>query len=1305
MAQWERRTNMKLKCMINNKNYDIVNGATFSEEYNETLDSGSIIITGVERQPELRPFDDVYIYDSESEFKGYTSRKSEIIEVRTEGSMLDAVIDKKELLNIYQNRTIESKDIQFIYFLDNIKFTRQCDLRYIPETNDFDIGFSINGTVSTWWRLQQGQNNYVFQFWSELGTDYGFFTSFMFKCTALPIQMPTFYRHFLIDSFSEERLNPIENSFKYKITLFSEIKKLERVQLPNISITQPLDITLRKSVADYIKQYVEMYSPTIKVATSKSAYSTGRVYTYQRKYVVDDSIDKIFGDVYCPDFSLDNPSLRTLLNQLFLVKDRIPYVKDDVIYALDFTKRTGIFSLNKLNNIFGSRSSENHATSLKRNYKDALSGKSTARKVEYIGFRNSDGSLLTIDNMRVETKFPIYKINKIYMCYYKRAQIWTGTGGGQYTGYDKVFLCKQDITKLVKMSGEEATLSRDWNNFTNNPPANIDEMAQYKLCTLTYSIGSNIIDGWGTTYSYPTGWWGDNTITKTYIENIFNILDGIYPYGIYKVGYLSKELGANQYITIASSTHRLDNIVSPIPISDGAKRLKSFFFMVDYEAFYNGTTFVSKDNEDRDDIVTNDNPSSSLTLLEKDGLFQKEKANRFGNMAYTYYGTYDDISELQELGSVDNSLDDDVIIYHREYQIYENYVKASYFGSKDYVLKNYFTSVYAKHRPFNLLSYNQSIIRAENKKLYLALAKDKCYYEDINSNKNANTPIKFDKFLNHLDVLVSFCTPNPKPETIDKFSFPNKINYGYIKYGEEWYANDINIFTNGHSLCCNISMWDNTSMGNYIEAFNPQNISQSVEEDFTGSVQSYYPIIDNVKTGQTKTLGIYFAHTREETFDDIVKTYYSGFANDVYDRINKLPRLPRYNTTSNVIGDEYEVNKDNKEVIDMTFQIEPYTYDKNVIFSDWLMKLCDLYGVYSKFSKDEVVTETQGYFASVPVYCGTCYYSLETNVRYRPMMCIKFDIPTFNNLTNGSPVSFTYSWNVSHYDITSVIPFEWVVVGLQVNFTKLIEKTETTLTFEANGVKTVRKGWWGGTEEQPFEATYTLRKKNKLGSIDFTSDISHYYFSNIAQSSEIFFDECFDTGYYGDSNSNFTMDTDSWTATNHTEIEMHLGNSLGVSKEYYKNMFVRLNDNELKNELVYDEFEYGDISFETRPIEDFIIIDHTENTSITQQNEKTFIKVDLSNVPNTKKSIEVWYNDREDLSEENSGTLHFVFGVNLSQDDFTRGYVNIYASLITKKDTRVFDVNNQVIGEVTNYEDANVGEKYGAKQYYVLKYR
>ena len=53
---------MNLRATINGKQYDILQGATFAEEFNETLDSGSIVISGVEKINDLLPYDDVYIY-------------------------------------------------------------------------------------------------------------------------------------------------------------------------------------------------------------------------------------------------------------------------------------------------------------------------------------------------------------------------------------------------------------------------------------------------------------------------------------------------------------------------------------------------------------------------------------------------------------------------------------------------------------------------------------------------------------------------------------------------------------------------------------------------------------------------------------------------------------------------------------------------------------------------------------------------------------------------------------------------------------------------------------------------------------------------------------------------------------------------------------------------------------------------------------------------------------------------------------------------------------------------------------------
>ena len=298
---------MNLKCKINGKEYNVAQGATFAEEYNETLDSGAIIIPHVKKIRDLMPFDDVFIYDSESEFNGYGPG----------------------------------------------------------------------------------------------------------------VEMPKFYKHLLVDQFSEEIINLDEGIYTYKIELMSETKKLEVIQLPNISITQPLKFEEKQSIYQYLLDFVELYSPLKKVAVD------GEKWTFKKKYSIDSSLETDFGNVYAPDFSLNAPSLKDVIAQLMLVKDRIPFVKDDVICALDISARKGLFDLNTkyVNYISGSRSSANHADNLKRTYSNALSQDNTCNMVEYMGFRNKDSALLTLENMRLETRYPIYKINKIYMCYYKKIKI------------------------------------------------------------------------------------------------------------------------------------------------------------------------------------------------------------------------------------------------------------------------------------------------------------------------------------------------------------------------------------------------------------------------------------------------------------------------------------------------------------------------------------------------------------------------------------------------------------------------------------------------------------------------------------------------------------------------------------------------------------------------------------------------------------------------------------------------------------------------------------------------------------------
>lgn len=1284
---------MKLKCNINGTEYDLVQGVTISEEYNETLDSATIIIDNTEKIENLCPYDDVFIYDDSKEFKGYSNSDEEIIgvipsmQIQTEeledGEISTTImcwIKKNELANAF-SKTINSQDVELTYKLSTSAYAVTTNVNIYIEKNKYYLYIPVSP--------------YKIEF-EDWGDTWGirlsevFSEAYINKCDFYvkrdEVEQPDFYRHFLVYDFTEERLNPVKNVYKYTIQLCSETKKLEVIQCPNISITQPLKQDLKKSVYTYIKQFLEMYNPIVKVATNDYRW------VYKPKYTLDDNNLKIkYNNVYCPDLSLDNPSLKDILTQLFLTKDCIPYVKDDKIYALDITQRNGTFNTDNVTSITGSRSCENHADNLKRTYTQALSERNTARRIEFLGFRNSDVALMTIGNMRLETQFPIYKVNKLYLCYYKRIYIYKDNKLKRQA----MFLCKQDITKLVKQEAERNILSQDWSEFKANAPTSVDELAQYKLCTVGYTIGDKKITGWGTSYTYPKGWWD---VTATYLENIFNVLDKNNPFGIYTYDYFTHNLDVGEDIYISSTDAPLDNVVT---IYTGSSRLKSFFFEMEYEAFYEGTIVTSKDENNRDDIVINDNSSSSLTLLEKDGLFQKEKINRYGNMAYNISAIYDNINSVQKLGSV---YDNDVIIYHREYSIFENYVKASYYGTKDYVLKNYYTTVYSKHRPYALIDYDQSVKRAENRKIQIMLSKNVVKYENDIETIKFNNINGSNNMSNFISDLLSFSRATPTVLAIDKYNFTKKVNFGYLQYGIYKYACDMNVFVNGYSLCFNLSMNDNISAGNYIRKPKPDinSIVLSTEDDYTGSVQDFYSIVDNSDTGFTENLGFYVGHLEEETnFEDTIQTYVPGSTDAT---LIKLPKIDF--SFIEEIGNTYKINKDNKEVIDMTYQFECYSDNDGVFFSEWMLKLSELNGIYNKVDKTYEVKGTTSFNYQLEVYYGTNNFRVQTSVKYyAPLVILKIPKDIFNSLTVGNVVSSINEWGINQYK-DLYIDNEFVFY--KVEFREIVSKTSDKIGFQVYTTKKYKGGWFEKDKEVFSTETVYLTKVTKIENtgLDFSNDENNYYFTNFRYlyslvlnyaGPEILVGAGFNTGWFGDGH-NFNRNATSLADSGLYQTELKLSTSSAKSqKTYYKNMFV-VTGFTINKEIVYNSYKdltnTSLIRTNLRVEDVFTQVQNINNYSFAGKSEIA-IRVILDDIPKSENSVQMWFRD------EVSNMYYFVFGVNISSEDRTRGYIDVYTSILTRKDDRVFSQNGVLVGEVKNFKDDL--KSYGLGQVYKKK--
>ena len=382
------------------------------------------------------------------------------------------------------------------------------------------------------------------------------------------------------------------------------------------------------------------------------------------------------------------------------------------------------------------------------------------------------------------------------------------------------------------------------------------------------------------------------------------------------------------------------------------------------------------------------------------------------------------------------------------------------------------------------------------------------------------------------------------------------------------------------------------------------------------------------------------------------------------------------------------------------------------------MKLCDLYGTYNKFSQNVKVVDTHGYLKTFNSYCGTVKWELAStpsNVQYHnPMVLFIIPISDFSTLSVGSVVSFSYDWNISLYDSLweQHTPWDDVLVGLNVQTSSIVSITADEIKINAFIVKRIRHGWWGGTTDEGADYVLTLKKVTRLANIDFTGDTSNYYFCNIeyekVSQSDVFkvislgqdMVSTFTTLQFKDTNDVIYSSTASFDNSNHSVVAVNYGDVTPTEKTYLKNYFIRFVNQKISKTLVYDEYAEGEINFPNLSVDEIVKIVEETNQNVGFSEKKTYLEFDISHYPQST-GLEIWYAEREDDSVAN-GTLHFVLGVNFTETEMLNGKVRIYASLLNKKDTRVFGKNNQVVGEIVNYKE-NTSFNYGENQYYVVK--
>ena len=796
---------MKLKAILegqknNTSAYDLVVGSVFKEELNETLDSGSIIISNVEpsRKLELEPYQYVYIYDIESDFEKY----------------------------------------------------------------------------------------------------------------------------FLVDNFIENYVNLDTPYYEYTIALMSETKLLEKIQLPNRTIRNPLKAPQLK-VNELIGQFCKLYIPSVKYFNKDSnTWSYHQIIDYQS--VID--VNSIF-NVDCPDMEFNHPTLRQVLTSLMQVVGCLPRVVNHKLTYVNLRLKPTEFVIpnGRKYIISTSNSSDSYNTSIQK-LGENIVGENNIVKNETLGFRDVENVFLKhTENLKLTTEFPIKEIKSLKMnvpvnfyfgmgvihlgdtfisnnfvydnnltktkigfeiyyssdlgndielryCFEKvsylnnnfgkviyqvltRSEIYEETAtksivnesyvysntlkdnqdynlivielrkGNDYGYYlisvDNVYhfymptLYIVDLTSLVFETQARKLLRTD----LTYSPETIEDMAKYYYTTLEYTYGSNDISGFSQQYDYVE-WYGK------YQNILISNIATIYKSNLDYLGELEDRI-IKYYFTLTPNNKtkfRIDrtdyNIVDNV-LNISLSPYSAYTFNITYIPFNNVNLKFDKSKDIPLPLTQLDNQESAIPSLTAFALREQEKVERIGNNVVKINAS--NITNLNEINAL-NTKYNDSIIFSKEIAYYEDFCNVNYIATKDYVLKNYFTNIQTKYRAYRYVEYANTVLRIENRKYYVYLntrsfnGSDTLGVGNLTDKQNRKKKIN-DYFLGNLvndETIFDTLDYNIKATTDNKM-----------------FRNDLSIIKFNNNIALNYRDFDSVSGGIGIE--NPATV-----KNLGGYIQKWY---------------------------------------------------------------------------------------------------------------------------------------------------------------------------------------------------------------------------------------------------------------------------------------------------------------------------------------------------------------------------------------------------------------------------------------------------------------------------------
>jgi hypothetical protein len=675
--------------------------------------------------------------------------------------------------------------------------------------------------------------------------------------------------------------------YNYTITFISRTAILQKIVLPNISVTQRIGtenkIDIRQKLVDYYDDYGTRYRS-----------STG----HPLKYPISTRLSNFTDNVVCPEFTLQQPTLFQVLNLLLSPLNSVITINQSgELDYIDLTVTGQNYTSSDFSevtsNIIGSEYANELVSELSNVVGDEVH---SATETAWITMRAPEGEIeITTDNAVISTQQPIYKILKLELDTFA------------YTSANKegnIFRFQEplDLTDVVVEKSKYDIMGTD-------TLVDVYDENQ-KRWHLYYEIGGKEIYGYGRQQS----WWTSTTyqsITKAIVENLGLGVDTALTFSRDEEDWIRTARFKVTYIPIASSKISTSKLLP----------------------------FSTK-------IEIPNNQSDNLVDADRFALSNYQTVNRIGNENIETMKRYENLSQVPLLGSV---LDSTHILFEREIAVHDNYVVFKGEFSKDFTEKTFFTGVNAKRRMFSLAQINEAVERHDVQKIYAEFSfvnKNEVGFGTLSYNQSGKT---FSNYLfsglGYSSASTAKLTSNSvkvigavvEPE-IDSAVPQKKLFMEVTK------------FLADRSVLLTISFDDNYSAGgkqivlggNVYEDFVPYT-DTTFGELVNLNIKFVKYISDGILTavadqGSKPTPTVvqsFYNQIKQQSFDKVLVWWFlqGGFYNDTVANNNPLPELTTgmANSAETILEINTNRSKDNREVIKQTVQTEFCVDTENIV--------------------------------------------------------------------------------------------------------------------------------------------------------------------------------------------------------------------------------------------------------------------------------------------------------------------------------------------------------------------------------------